>query len=98
MFAIRQKSTGYWMPNYPGRAGGTWMEPKAAAIPRLFHRKQDAQNALDWWLRGEARWEKTSSGPDFDEGWDLMSHKVPGRSADDMEIVAVHVIVDEYGG
>lgn len=88
MFAIRQKSSGYWMPAFSGRAGGTYMEPKPDAIPRLFSRYQDAKAALDWWLRGRIvksyHWE-TGEFEDFT--------KIPveGRSAEDMEIIEVEI-------
>lgn len=89
MFAIRQKSTGWWLPPFSGRAGGTHVEPSATAMPRLFGRHQDARAALSWWLEG-----KVTAFYSFDgeyEG-DLKTSPVKSRSADDMEIVEVSVV------
>lgn len=91
MFAIRQKSTGWWMPPFPGRAGGTHVEPKADAIPRIFRREQDAKAALDWWLEGKVTTRYYADGC-FDG--DLVFRKQAHRNAVDMEIVRVSVVVD----
>lgn len=88
MFAIRQKSTGWWLPPYPGRAGGTHVEPSAQSTPRLFRRRQDARAALMWWLEGKV----TASYDAYGEFNDLHTKAVCGRSADDMEVVEVKVV------
>lgn len=90
MFAIRQKSTGYFMPSFKGRAGGTHCEPDAKAVPRLFSRHQDAKAALSWWLEGKVRalydYEREIS--------DLDIVPVKERNNADMEIVRVSLTVE----
>lgn len=88
MFAIRQKSTGWWMPPYSGRAGATWVEPTADAIPRLFKTKAQASSSLHWWLSGQVR-----ATYDYNGEWDgdLVYTPVEWRKADDMEVVKVSI-------
>lgn len=95
MYAIRQKSTGWFFPAFGKNQskGSTWMEPKVDAIPRLFRRKQDAKATLDHWLRGQLRVTYPLRFEDCYEEADWHYKSVPGRSADDMEIVEVEVIV-----
>ena len=54
-WAIRDKTTGWWLPYYEGKQkkGFTHTEPSKNARPRLFIRKQDAKLALRWWLEGK---------------------------------------------
>lgn len=89
VFAIRQKSTGFYLPNVKGRKGGTYVTPKADCIPRLFKQERSAKVCLNWWLRGEVQaeletdeWsrEQYSSGPG-----DVKP--VPSRIPEDMEVV-----------
>jgi hypothetical protein len=95
MFAIRQISTGWFMPTFPKNTskGSTWLEPKADCIPRLFRRKQDAVCVLDHWLKGQL----TVVRDFFDEAVEDWKYKpVPSRSADDMEIVEVTILVKDF--
>lgn len=89
MFVIKQKSTGFYMPIFPGRAGGTYEEPTDRRPPRLFRRRQDAKSALSWWLEGKVRASYDFEG-NFD-GWNDV-RKVPHRKAEDMEIVEVRLV------
>ena len=51
-YAIRQMSTGYFMPQSKRRKGFTWDEPVKDCVPRLFKRVCDAKRALNCWLDG----------------------------------------------
>jgi hypothetical protein len=56
-FAIRQKSTGKFLPASKRRAGFTNDVPcdGADTPPRLFGKSAGAKNALRWWLTGPWR-------------------------------------------
>lgn len=95
MFAIRQKSTGFFMPQFGKNQskGGTWLEPAANCVPRLFRRRQDAKGALGHWLKGRLE-RKFSFHPEtLYEDLSLEYRKVEERNPDDMEIVEVEVRV-----
>lgn len=93
-YAIRQKSTGFYLPAPRGRGGrgGTHAEPCAADTPgyepRLFHTMHAARVALTHWLAGRVIVSAEWTG-DYDESWHV--EPVPGRAQDDMEVVAVTV-------
>lgn len=98
LFALRRKRDGRYMPDYKGRAGGTYVDPDKPAThtgtPRLFTSAKAAGDALRWWVKGRVRvrW----SGPGFDsldgpEVSGLESEPVAGRNADDWEIVPVGI-------
>lgn len=99
-YAIRQVSTGWFMPEYgtrKGLGGYTNDKPAPPSIrpPRLFLRKRDAAVALRHWLRGvtAVRWVRSGSPTGGDEDTELMTTKpVAGRDAADMEIVAVQIV------
>lgn len=95
-FAIRQISTGHYMPNYgtrKGRGGWTNDEPQPAdkAPPRLFIKRQYAKAALREWLKGvqyESYTARRTSWGDHDCDVELLVRPKPERAmADDMEIV-----------
>lgn len=89
MFAIRQKSTGYWLPPFAKKRGHTHAEVYVGAVPRLFRRRQDAATALRWWLEGAH-----TQVVDFEYGdCDLKVLPRPERKADDMEVVSVQLTV-----
>lgn len=102
-FALQRKSDGVIMPDYPGRAGGTYVDPDDPrthrGTPRLFGTSTAAANALRWWAAGRVRVEYSGSGNPFDvfgedvEITGLKSDSVAGRNADDWEIVPVEVRV-----
>lgn len=96
-YAIRQKSTGYFLPGYgsrKGRGGYTHDEPVSpnVAPPRLFMKKHLAESALKWWLGGRWREDyRLPSAPDYEPDVDMVVTKVSSRNADDMEIVGLIV-------
>lgn len=94
MFALRHKATGTFMPDKKGDAGGTYVEPfqkrrNQKTTPRLFARASDAKAALRWWAEGRVHTR-------YSEEWGteiVGSSPVPGRNAEDWEVVAVDIIV-----
>jgi len=92
-WAIRQKSTGWWLPCFDGKQkrGFTYTEPSERAQPRLFTRLQDAKLAFRWWLKGKYQ---VTYGYDF-EGGDTVHEKITPQShrkADDYEIVCLSLV------
>jgi hypothetical protein len=88
-YAIRQKSTGFYIHASATGRGGTYQEPLPIEFdrpPRLFKRPQYAKSALDWWLGGRV---SVYCSYDGDETWSV--EKRADRIASDMEIV--HVIL-----
>lgn len=86
-WVIRQKSTGYYLPAVRGCY--TRYEPMAShQMPPRLHVKRSAANlALKAWLGGEQR-----AAYDFEGSWEGMRiFPIVGRSADDMEIVELHL-------
>ncbi len=79
VFAIKQRSTGFYLPTaQSGQKGGTWAEPTEGAPPKLFKRAHHAHGFLTVWLRGGQ----------------LSSRLVPQshRDRDDMEVVALALV------
>lgn len=99
MFAIRQKSTGWFLPAFmPNqRKGGTWLEPDPVRPPRLWPSRMAANNALTYWLKGRMSVVKggchTPNGDwsDANEEWTVES--VSTRRRSDMEVVEVEIRV-----
>lgn len=99
LYAIRQKSTGFYMPAPNGRQGrgGSHMEPceMHGEYPRLFTTERAAKSALGLWLLGKfygRKHEVMHAGdfmPEIEEYIDVVPQ--PNRSRDDMEIVAVRL-------
>lgn len=97
-FAILHKSTGFYLPPALGAGGRgfTYQEPADPAIraPRLFTSEGAAKTALTWWLKGITTVTHTAAdwfnGEDGDEHW----HTAPvaDRRAEDMEVVALHLV------
>jgi hypothetical protein len=89
VWAIRQKSTRFFLPARKGGRGYSFDEPTKDCFPRLFKSELSASRALSAWLRGT--WDQ----PVYDH--DEWSHtdykvaaeptKVEGRDPADMEIV-----------
>lgn len=94
LYILRRKKDGVIMPNFKGRAGGTYVDPDDPethdGLPRLFASKKAAENALVWWVKGKAR-VLMQSFDTFDppEPAGLYSDAVEGRSAADWEVVPV---------
>lgn len=88
-WAIRQNSTGYFLPARKNGRGYSFDEPTKDCFPRLFKSELSATRALSAWLRGT--WDQ----PVYDH--DEWSHsdykvaaeptKVDSRNPHDMEIV-----------
>lgn len=88
LYAIRQKSTGFYLPSSKYKKGYTndVPEPKEVKIPRLFSSHKNAHLALYNWLRGVQvvtyNWEGEFNGCKVKEP------KIP-RRPEDMEIVEI---------
>jgi hypothetical protein len=94
LYVLRRKSDHKLMPNFKGRAGGTYVDPDDPSthdgLPRLFASKKAAENALVWWVKGKARVVMQSFDVfDPPEPAGLCSDAVEGRSAADWEVVPV---------
>lgn len=96
-WAIRQKSTGHFLPALPGQRGGyTLVGPVAwwQSPPRLFTNERNAKLALKAWLRGEHHrgattdWETGYSEPDAA----LTIVSVKGRDPADMEVIPMELV------
>lgn len=96
-YAIRHKRTGFFLPAQSSY-GFTRVEPTPAreAAPRLFSSVGPAKQALTWWLRGEAyetvedQW--NTDGPEREVRLKIIPKA--NRRADDMEIVAISLVVE----
>lgn len=95
-WAIRQISTGHYLPAPRGRGGrgGSHVEPcapDAGNEPRLFHTEHAAKIALTHWLKGKVSvhvHEDAWTG-EYDET--CTTEPVPSRQRADMEVVPVEV-------
>lgn len=90
-YAIKQKSTGHFLPQGNLSRGFTFTEPDAclAGPPRLFAKRTSAAAALRCWLQGH--WE---SHGDYDRGdWGNEAYRViekkprASRQPEDFEVV-----------
>lgn len=97
MYAIFQRSTGYFLPERKkGERGYTHTEPTSESIrpPRLFVTKRAAKIARTYWLQGK-----------FTEHWDYDTYddyapsidveKVVGRNSNDMIVVYITLIIEK---
>ena len=95
-FAIRQKSTGHFLPQArkARRGGFTHDTPVSQADqpPRLFKQKQHADSALRWWLKGETVETWSDATPDGADP-ELITTPKADRIAADMEVVPATLIV-----
>lgn len=91
-YAIRQKSTGHFLPG-DTRSGYTRTEPAdpASRPPRLFVNRASAKQALDCWLMGIWSLKTISYGVyddvEYDQIIDTPDKPEEGRNRDDMEVV-----------
>ncbi len=103
-FAIRQKKTGFFLPQSDRtvRAGHTHSEPTdpKKLPPRLFTREGPAKCALTWWLKGVHN-EDYGIDEDF-YGHDYKYQKGPtdpvegtARDPESMEVVPITVTFSE---
>lgn len=92
-WAIRQKSTGAFLPARKNGRGYSFDEPVFGCFPRLFQSKMSAVRALSAWLQGQWKneWHTKGGSPwslDPPEDYQAASpEKVDGRDPHDMEIV-----------
>lgn len=86
-WAIRQKSTGAFLPARKNGRGYSFDEP-SFGFPRLFKSELSASRALSAWLRGT--WDKPVYDHDeWGDDYQVANEptKVDGRDPNDMEIV-----------
>lgn len=90
LYAIRQVSTGYFMPmSFEHNHKHSRDEPTKDCFPRLFKSKSAAKSALVRWCEGIFgidAW--IEHGERFNE---LSNTPVPGRNISDMEIVEISI-------
>lgn len=99
-YAIRHKPTGHFLPQPKGKngSGGSWVEPTdpKEEIPRLLVSERSAKGVLNAWLQGTF---KASWDTDWDSGHryvdDIKIQKKPNRIREDMEIVVIHLSVED---
>jgi len=96
-YAIRQKSTGYFLPmRWHSRRGYSNDTPTAGAFPRMFTKRSAAHLALVAWLKGV--WKADIEYNDWDNSpTSVSAYPVhdPSRKADDMEIVRLSINVEQ---
>jgi hypothetical protein len=93
IYAIRQKSTGYFLPTRWGTARGySFDNPTPNCVPRIFKSRNSANKALTAWLQGE--WKNTYCRSDWsgDEIAGVSPDKVEGRDRNDMEVVELSIL------
>lgn len=90
-YAVRQKSTGWFLPQILHKYGYTSTEPvpMATSLPRLHKSPDIAKRALLAWLKGHAHVKTTRSheDPSLEPAGSICYVPVMGRKAEDMEIV-----------
>lgn len=97
-WVIRHKPTGALMPQkmFKGGRGFTSWDPTKtqrgqSQAPRLFDSRRLANNARNRWLEGYYMWQN------YGEPWEGDAHldavKVPGRNAEDVEVVPLLLMV-----
>lgn len=93
-YAIRQKSTGYMIPEGEGRRGRgtTHQEPNPCIVcpPKLYHTEAAAKCSLTWWLKGKTSVSMCGSYEygDLDEQWETQDM---GRDPKDFHVVPIHM-------
>lgn len=83
-YAIRNKVTGFFLPQLNRRRGFTHTEPAQMQCvpPRLFLTAPQAKLALDWWLLGRC----------YDDGEGALNiASVSSRKRENMEIVTINL-------
>ena len=92
-YAIRQKSTGHFLPQDGRGRGFTFTEPNAclAGPPRLFAKRASAGAALRCWLQGH--WELRVAYRGEDVYHDIEKKPRASRQPEDFEVVEVKLRV-----
>lgn len=96
-YAIRQISTGKFLPmNWSSNRGHSFKEP-SFDFPRLFRSKRSAQAALSAWLRGEWKDPEYEYDEDFHHNYLVGYSPIPkqGRDKNDMEIVPIDLMIGQ---
>ena len=92
VYAIRQKSTGLFIPRLEPskRRGGSFLEPSDEREPRFFPSKISARNTLSNWLKGH----HVTKYMEYDGGEESYTDTVfqPHRKKEDMEIVEFELV------
>ena len=95
LWAIKEKSTGNFMPELPGwRRGYTHLDPlpKEKAKPRFFRARGHAVNALTFWSKGPhvTKYSHSTSGFGVDDWVTVEAQPVADkpRNKQDFEIVS----------
>lgn len=83
LYAVRHIPTGHYIPDHKGRRG-TYVEPQADVIPRLFKQEYQAKGYLTIWLQGKITVRHNEYG---EEDWD--TQPIPSRKREEMEVVPV---------
>lgn len=94
VFAVRQKSTGRYLPAPTGRSGGSYAEPTALLPPRIFKNHHSAACYMRAWLQGHFKMVSFPSSHEsfYHDDVELQVTPVEGRSADDMEVVELQLV------
>jgi hypothetical protein len=89
VYAVRQKSTGLFIPRLETgkRRGGSWLEPSNEREPRIFHSRLAARAFLGNWLQGIFKNERHENWEGGDVEIYAIPVKQPHRKKEDMEIV-----------
>lgn len=104
VWAIRQKSTGFFLPVAKGKGGngGSYVEPvdPDKEPPRLFMSKKAAHCALVQWLKGhhKAKWAYDDGDDIYSSGGSMYVEDIkiipqPNRNPADMEVVEIELVV-----
>lgn len=92
-WAIRQISTGKYLPMRWKRARGYSFDEPSFAFPRLFPSQRSASSALAAWLQGEWKMDSLRSGEygeEIERFW--APEPVEGRMREDFEIVQFELV------
>lgn len=101
-WVIKHKPTGEYMPQMVMKSSGAWTSwtpggsRAAFPMPRLFETSIGAQRAATAWAKGVWAAEMEVDGgidePEYSyRGTPAVSHKVDGRSLDDIDIIFVEL-------
>ena len=91
-FAIKDTSTGYYLPQCKYKKGRTWVELGEHEMPRLFKRKSDARQALNQWLCGGSKYGIIPATHASSEEWEIITTYNPTRIASNMVIIRVQIV------
>jgi hypothetical protein len=98
-YAIRQKSTGMFLPRIGSNRSNSYREPTNDLPPWLALKRGTANMMLTVWLKGHARqaWSAGSDtwlGREDPEPRGVDYKPVPGRVREDFEVVEVSLVLE----